>query len=256
MPARIWIGGFSLLWFATAAVAEPIILRDLLPPAAQPSPAIVVPDDHPRLAEFIKRGIVTRAPARSWGSEQATGAPDTKGAGDMVTAWASGTQDGQPEWLELTYEVAIKPVEVHVVETYNPGALFQVTALTPSGMEAVLWKGADPTRPDVAEGRGTSVVKVRAAVKTNRIRIHLASDKVPGWNEIDAVGIKDETGKIHWAKSATASSEYAGSVKPGWVLDTAAAMEMINSLYDENEHLRATIRQLEEKRDRKNTRPN
>ena len=239
-----------LLSCVTIALAEPLILRELLPIAPTVNASgMVIPDDHPRLAQFIKRGLVQRGPKRNWGSEQATGAPDTVGAGDKSTAWASKTQDEQPEWLELTYEQAIKPVEVHVVETYNPGALFKITAVTPSGMDATLWKGEDPTRPDVAEGRGTSVVKVRAAVKTNRIRIHLASDKVPGWNEIDAVGIKDDAGKIHWAKSATASTEYAGGQKPGWVMPSADALKELDSLYDELDELRARVRQMEAKRD-------
>ncbi len=214
------------------------LIRERWGAAAFPAAATVtVPDDYPRLAQFIKQGIVTRASARSWGCEQAAGEPNTEGAGDIVTAWASATQDGQDEWLELTYESAVKPVEVHVVETYNPGTLFKVTAVTESGMEAVLWKGKDPTPKDAAEGRGTSVVKVTAALKTNRIRIHLASQDVPGWNEIDAVGIKDDAGKMHWAKSVTASSNYASGPAPGWILDPAAALKYIEELEFEIERL-------------------
>ncbi len=41
---------------------------------------------------------------RAWGPEQATGAPNTATAGDQQTAWASRTQDGQPEWLVLEYD--------------------------------------------------------------------------------------------------------------------------------------------------------
>lgn len=211
----------------------------------QPVSGIAIPNDHPKLKEFIKRGLVRHAPPRSWGSEQATGKPDTQGAGDMSTAWASQTPDGQKEWLELTYEKPLKPVEIYVVETYNPGSLFKITASTSSGMEAVLWKGDDPTQRDAADGRGASKVKVTAAVKTNRIRIHLASDDVPGWNEIDAVGIKDEDGKIYWAKSATASSEYARGEKPGWVLESDAALRVIAEMDDEIQALRERVRQFE-----------
>lgn len=214
------------------------VLREMIG-AADVAQPLTIPDDHPRLAQFIKRGIVRRAPPRSWGCEQASGPPDTLGAGDIVTAWASATQDGQDEWLELTYDAAVKPVEVHVVETYNPGALFKVTAVTESGMEAVLWKGQDPTPKDAAERRGTSIVKVTAALKTNRIRIHLASKDVPGWNEIDAVGIRDKAGKMHWAKSVTASSNYAGGPEPGWILDPAAALKYIDELEAEVERLRS-----------------
>jgi hypothetical protein len=40
---------------------------------------------------------------RSGGPEQATGPPDTPRAGDISTAWASQTADGQDEWLRLHY---------------------------------------------------------------------------------------------------------------------------------------------------------
>lgn len=200
----------------------------------QPS-GLVIADDDPRLPKFIELGLVKRGPARSWGCEQATGPPDTEGAGDLRTAWASATRDDQDEWLELSYAEEIKPVEIHVVETYNPGALVKVTAAT-GDMEAVLWKGVDPTARDA--GRGTSIVKATANVKTNKIRIHLASKDVPGWNEIDAVGIRDEAGKMHWATSATASSNYASGAEPGWLLDPAAALKRIVELEQELERLK------------------
>jgi hypothetical protein len=202
-----------------------------------PSPLAIAPDD-PRLPRLKELGLVTRGPARSWGCEQVTGAPDTEGAGDIPTAWASASQDDQDEWLELTYAEEVKPVEVHVVETYNPGALFKVTAAT-GDMEAVLWKGEDPTARDAA--RGTSLVKVSAAIKTNKIRIHLASKDVPGWNEIDAVGILDEEGKMHWPISAAASSNYAGGPEPGWILDPAKALERIDALERELGELRRKL---------------
>lgn len=228
-----------------AAPAEPLRLevareaegKALVPfTAPQAETSAVLPPDHPRLEHYKKLGLLSRAPHRSWGPEQATGPPDTKGSGDISTAWASQTQDDQDEWLELSYDRAIKPVEVHVVETYNPGALVKVTAATESGMTAVLWKGEDPTPRDAA--RGTSVVKVTAAIKANRIRIHLASKDVPGWNEIDAVGIKDGEGKIHWAVRARASSTYTSAPEPGWIVDTQKALQLIDELKSEVERLK------------------
>src|SRR5262249_35044537 len=78
---------------------------------------------------YIWRDL-TSAPAakRAWGPEQATGAPDTLEAGDRQTAWASLTEDGQDEWLLLEYAKPVIPREIHVYETFNPGALYRVTA--------------------------------------------------------------------------------------------------------------------------------
>ena len=148
-------------------------------------------------------------PKPSWSESQATGKPDTPGAGDIETAWASATPDGDDEWLELEYAAEIEPVEVHVHETFNPGAVYQVSGFTSSGMEAPLWKGTDPTPRTAA--RGVSEIPIDSKLKTKRIRIYLDSKEVAGWNEIDAVGLKDADGKMHWAVKATASSTYGRS---------------------------------------------
>lgn len=150
---------------------------------------------------------VPQAP-RAWGPEQATGAPNTwPNSGDLTTAWASATPDGQREWLELTYKDATRPAAVLVYETYNPGAVDRVTGYDANGKEVDLWSGADPT-PAGSE-KGISVIPVHPDFDLTRIRIYLDSPKVPGWNEIDAVGLLDTTGTTHWAASATASSTYA-----------------------------------------------
>ena len=149
---------------------------------------------------------------RSWGPEQTLGPPNTPGAGDIETAWASRTQDGQDEWLELEYAVPIEPTEVIVHETYNPGAVYKVSGYSKSGMEAELWSGEDPT--ETTKPRGISKLKIDVKYKTKLIRIHLRSKEVPGWNEIDAVGIKDADGNVQWAIRAKASSSYASTEEP------------------------------------------
>ena len=145
---------------------------------------------------------------RSWAPEQATGAPDTwPRSGDLGTAWASRTPDGQREWLELTYDAPVKAAAVTIYETFNPGAVDRVTGYDANGKEVELWAGADPT--PVGKDKGISVIPIKADFEISRVRIYLDSPKVPGWNEIDAVGLLDEAGTTHWAKSATASSSYA-----------------------------------------------
>lgn len=145
---------------------------------------------------------------RSWGVEQATGRPNTAYAGDQATAWASATPDEQDEWLELKYEAEIEPEHVFIYESYNPGAVTRVCGFTSSGMEAELWSGKDPIEP--VDGIGVAEIKVKTKFKTNRIRIYINSKDFPGYNEIDAVGLKDDSGKVHWAVQARASSCYAG----------------------------------------------
>ena len=163
--------------------------------------------------EDVSSGGATPAVPRQWGPEQVIGAPDTwPRSGDIGTAWASKTPDGQEEWLQLSYESAIRPSAVLVYETYNPGALKKITAINEDGREIELWSGKDPTA--AGSEKGISVVPVHPELDVKCIKVYLDSVKVAGWNEIDAVGLVDEAGKTHWAKSATASSTYAADAEP------------------------------------------
>jgi hypothetical protein len=149
-----------------------------------------------------------------WSPRQATGAPDTTTAADNRTAWAANTSSNSVEWLELTYGKAIVPKEVHVHETYNPGALFKVTAFDPAGREVIAWEGSDPT--PAGSGLGMSKVATSVNFATNRIRVYVDSRIVTGWNEIDAVALVGPDGKEIWAERARASSGYSvGPISPG-----------------------------------------
>jgi hypothetical protein len=190
-----------------------------------------------------------RKPKRGWGPEQATGEPDTNASGDIPSAWASQTQDDQDEWLTLEYAEPVVPTAVLVYETYNPGALVRVTAFRLDGEEVELWKGQDPTTSD--NDMGVSEVPVKVNFKTNRIKLYIASKDVAGWNEIDAVGVRDKEGKMHWAVSADASSTYA---PPFDALPAAAAPvpavnyeERIRRLESEVRELKDVVQELKRK---------
>lgn len=157
------------------------------------------------------RSVPLPAAPRPWGPEQATGAPDTPTPGDHPTAWASLTPDDQDEWLELDYAPPITPVLIRVYETFNPGAVSAIGVAGADGKTVEVWSGQDPTWPGVAGAISEFPVKVNFPVQ--RVRLEIASSEIPGWNEIDAVGLVDADGKVQWAKSARASSTYADQVR-------------------------------------------
>ena len=143
---------------------------------------------------------------RGFSPEQAEGPPDVRQAGDNPLAWASQTPDGQKEWLLCSYSdpVPIRAVIVH--ESYNPGALVRVSAFNAAGEEVVAWEGDDPTPRGKA--KGISVIPVKLNFPVAKIRLSIDSPAVPGWNEIDAVGLEDGDGNVHWANHAEASSSF------------------------------------------------
>ena len=142
---------------------------------------------------------------RSWGEEQATGAPDTHQAGDISTAWASKAPDGGEEWLNLDYSNHVYLAEVRVRETYNPGAISKVAAVLPNGQEQTIWEGV--TEP--GEAPIEKVFPVSGNIYAKGVKVYLDTRRVPGWNEIDAVELVGRDGTRQWASQASASSSYA-----------------------------------------------
>lgn len=136
-------------------------------------------------------------PHAGWTADQVIGPPNAKVGTDDPHAWAPALEEGGPEWLEVEFDdVAI--TEIRIVESFNPGA---VSSVSIGGR--VVWKGTDPT-----DQPGPFVVPMRGRARGTLVRIELDTTRVPGWNEIDAVGAVDTSGKVHWASAARASSHF------------------------------------------------
>lgn len=142
----------------------------------------------------------------SWGIEQLFGEPDTPNFGDYSTAWASASADGQDEWIIAEFEEEVSPAELRIHETYNPGAVHKVSVFTPLGNEVTVWRGTDPTPQ--GSGGGVSKIPLETIWQTNKVKVYLASKRVSGWNEIDAIGLVDQSGEVQWTRHAKASSSY------------------------------------------------
>lgn len=151
------------------------------------------------------------SPNRQWGPEQACGAPDTLEAADRATAWASRLPDEGQQWLLLEYATPVRMAKLCVHESFQPGALAAVAVLTPQGEELELWRNDTPKPPE--EASRVLQLDVPVGFVVERVLLRFACDRVPGWNEIDAVGIVDVQGVTHWAAAAEASSTYADALE-------------------------------------------
>lgn len=144
---------------------------------------------------------------------QMTGPPNVPAPfGDDVRAWASPTPDAGTEWVEVRYPRAFRASSVRIHETCTAGAVSEVHLIEESGERHLIWSGTDPTAtPGVfAVDFSTTSYAVKA------VRIHLATNRAAGWNEIDAVELVGP-GDRSWATGATASGYYgAGSSGGGW----------------------------------------
>ncbi len=159
------------------------------------------------LAEANQREEARRkASMRSWGEEQATGAPDTLTPGDHNTAWAPAVADGGVEWLEAEFENAADLAKIVVRQTSNPGGVTKVVAIGDNGAEIPIWAGEDPSK---GQQLADTPFAVNGAINAKRVRVYVDTRKMPGWEEIDAVQITGRDGASQWAKSSKASSTYA-----------------------------------------------
>jgi hypothetical protein len=143
----------------------------------------------------------------SWGPEQAAGAPDTPAAGDHGSAWATREEDAAGEWLLLEFAAPVRATKLEVHETFHPGALARVTVFNAGGDELEVWQAAQVG--PAAEPKRALAIDLPRGFTVERVKLYLQSEKVPGWNEIDAVGLHDEQGGVHWAACAEASSTFA-----------------------------------------------
>jgi hypothetical protein len=158
------------------------------------------------LGLILTTSAVMAAPA-NWSPDQATGAPDTSGAGDKPTAWATLGEDRGDEWLKLEYRTEVRVATVRVYENFNPGAIVKVTAFKSDGTEEAIWQGQESINaaPNIFE------VTAKQNIKSKSIKIYLDTRLVRGWNEIDAVQLVGKDDSTQWAWKASASSTYASS---------------------------------------------
>jgi hypothetical protein len=106
----------------------------------------------------------------------------------------------------LEYEKSVTPTAIVIHETHNPGAVYKVTHLPKWGKERILWEGTDPTATSIRGG--VSRLPLTGKIRTGRIKVYINSPAVPGYNEIDAVGLEYGKGEVIWVKRASASSSY------------------------------------------------
>nr|HEV7953069.1 hypothetical protein [Candidatus Acidoferrales bacterium] len=117
-----------------------------------------------------------------WSPNQATGLPNVEKYGDDGKAWTSKTPDSGIEWLDLKYPKAVHATEARIRESCGSGAVIKVELFDESGNAHVVWAGNDP-----ATGLNYLMVKFpKTAFKSDHMKITLATNVIPGWNEIDA----------------------------------------------------------------------
>ena len=122
----------------------------------------------------------------SWAAAQATGAPDTFDCGDISTAWASATRNGE-DWLRLEYDAAVIPQEIHIYQTYNPGSIVKVEVFAEGDSVTIeLPNSVDPPNNTPCPGVFTIIID-EPMPAISAVTIYVNQIIGGSWNEIDAV---------------------------------------------------------------------
>ena len=146
-----------------------------------------------------------RARSDAYAAVQATGPENVVQSGmDNILAWCPANEDSGEEWLELRYAAPVSTREIRIHASFNPGAVVRVLGGNADGQFREIWAG-DGVPQNVQK------IPVSPAAEIAVVKLLLDTSKVPGWNEIDAVALVDGTGKVHYAATATASSEWRRS---------------------------------------------
>jgi hypothetical protein len=136
------------------------------------------------------RGFSSQYGAPTWAATQVLGPPDVfPRHGDIQQAWASRGADDRDEWIEVGFGQARTIAAVVVYETFNPGAIARVTLSREDGATFDV-----PISPAETETSPEGSVRRRfnfpcTSYRVQAVRLDLDSMGVPGWNEIDAIGV-------------------------------------------------------------------
>jgi hypothetical protein len=117
----------------------------------------------------------------------ATGSPNVERYGDDGNSWATETADRGIEWLEVKFAKPVQATELRIRQNNAPGAIIKIDLIDESGARHTIWQGVDDQKyaPNAISWLDKTFEKT--SYRVAGARITLATNAVPGWNEIDAV---------------------------------------------------------------------
>ena len=112
--------------------------------------------------------------------------------GQSACAWTPAEADSKNEdWIKVAYSTPMLVKQVAIAENYNPGAIARVYGYEVNGTEHLLLETTPKSIPQ--KGRMLHIFPEGAPRTLNAIKIVLKTNAVPGFNQIDAIGISDST---------------------------------------------------------------
>ena len=109
-------------------------------------------------------------------------------------AWSPATEDNaKPEFIKVSFPVT-NARQIIVAESYNSGAISQIIAYNQQDKAVFTWNN-EKLGQESKEGQ-MLYIKLDSAKRIYSIKITLQTDRIPGFNQIDAIGVSDSDAPI------------------------------------------------------------
>lgn len=128
------------------------------------------------------RAFSTQYSTDGWSAQQALGPPDVfPNAGDIPKAWATQLPDAPGEFIEVGFKTPMRVSGIEVFETFNPGAIQRIDLISTNRSTSLA--------PTGSSDQPYTILMTCTSEPVVAVRVTLDSQAVPGWNEIDAIGL-------------------------------------------------------------------
>jgi hypothetical protein len=166
-----------------------------------------------------------------WTPDQVIGEPNSDEPGSFST-WRPEMYTGsQNEWLRVVYarpfnakKVYIYGREIGIQGAETLKTVQKLEVAQEYDMVSIWNKNLKQGIPEIIDMNKT-MITLNTPVVFQSLVIHFSAVEVPGWLEVDAVGVEDTNGIIHWAANADASSSYG---KPLLTVETPQFGNWVN----------------------------
>jgi outer membrane protein OmpA-like peptidoglycan-associated protein len=105
-----------------------------------------------------------------------------------ASAWRPAQENTGNEWIKVGFDAPAPVRQVAVAENFGAGCIVQILAYDPQGKEYLLHQNTEP-QPKPAGRMWRVVLKAPTPYAVAAIKVVLNTQKVAGWNEIDAIGV-------------------------------------------------------------------
>jgi len=120
--------------------------------------------------------------------------------GDAPTAWMVKAKHGEeinkPAYIKVGYDSAIYVKQVAVAESFNPGAITEITLYGVNKEKQTVYTNTNIHSLPMKSRMFNVWLKEPTKFKVNVVEVKLLPGEVSGFNEIDAIGISDKDDTI------------------------------------------------------------